>query len=77
MDIEPGTSSEADKSGYSIGRWLDKEFEVYSWILVQEIGRTFGTGCKKKPLMANLLRHLNTRRVDINYSKLVIQGSLW
>ena len=24
--------------------------------------------------MANLLRHLNTRRVDINYLKLVIQG---
>ena len=48
---------------------VDKEFKVYSWILIQKIGRTFGTGCKKKPLMANLLRHLSTRKVGYKLFK--------
>ena len=76
MDIEPGTLSEADKSDTALGGGWTKSLSLFLDSCTKN-WKNIWYWMQKKPLMANLLRHLNTRRVDINYLKLVIQGSLW
>ena len=76
MDIEPGTSSEADKSDTALGGCWTKSLKFIPGFSYKKLEEHLVLDAKK-PQMANLLRDLNTRSVDINYLKLVIQGSLW
>ena len=65
MDIKPGTSSKADKSDGN-GRWLNKEFKVYSWISYIKLEEQLVLD-EKNPSDGKPAEAFKHKKVNINY----------
>ena len=76
MDNEPGTSIEADKNLAALGDGWTKSLKNIPEFSYQKLEEHLVLDAKKH-LTTSLLKHLNIKKVDTDFSRPVIQGNLW
>ena len=75
MENEQGTSMEVDNNSAAMASGWTKCLKFFPEFSYKKLEKHLVLDGGKN-LMGSLLEHSNTKKVDINYTKRVIQGSL-